>query len=94
MVMKQTVKPKKLKRRREKLRWGFQKLQMGAEDFQNKMSEQIRDTKDNNMSIQGSWKIFRTAVLEIAKAEVTYKTATAARKPWVTDDMIRKLDEK
>ena len=58
------------------------------------MNEKIRDTKQDDSGIEGRWKMLKKAVLEAAKTEVSYKMGTEARKPWVTDEMIRKMDER
>jgi len=94
VVMKQTVKLKKLKRRRKKLQWNLQKLEAKVESFQNKVNEKIRDNNQSDVSIEGKWKILKNAVLEVAKNEVGYRTGSEARKPWVTHEMIRKMDER
>ena len=38
--------------------------------------------------------MLKKAVLEAAKTKVGYNMGTEARKPWVTDEMIRKMDER
>ena len=58
------------------------------------MNEKIRDTKQDDVSIEGRWIMLKNAVLEAVKTEVGYKMGTEARKPWVTDEMIRKMDER
>ena len=68
---------------------GPTKLEIRAESFQNNVSEKIRETKKDNVNIDSSWKIFKRAVLKAAKIEVGYKMGAVARKPWVTDDMIK-----
>ena len=88
--MKHSVKLKKLKRGRKKIQWDLQKLEEKVESFQNKVNETIRDNKQDDVSIEGRWKMLRKAVLEAAKTEVGYKMGTEARKPSVTDKMIKK----
>ena len=92
--MKQSVKLKMLKRRRKKLQWDLQKLEAKVESFQNKVNEKIRETKQDDVGIEGRWRMLKNGVLEAAKTEVGYKMGTEARKPWVTDEMIRKMDER
>jgi len=58
------------------------------------VNEKIRDNNQSDVSIEGKWKILKNAVLEVAKTEVGYRTGSEARKPWVTDEMIRKMDER
>ena len=36
----------------------------------------------------------KQAVLESAKSEIGYKEGVTAKKPWVTEEMIRKMDER
>ena len=76
VVMKQSVKLNKLKTRRKKLQWDLHKLEAKAESFQSKVNEKIRDTKQNDVSIEGRWKMLEKAVLEAAKTEGGYKMAT------------------
>ena len=53
-----------------------------------------RDNNQNDVSIEGKWKILKKVVLEAAKTEVGYRTGSEARKPWVTDEMIKKMDKR
>ena len=94
VVMKQTVKLKKLKRRRKKLQWSLQKLEAKVESFQNKMNNKIRGNNHNDVSIESKWKILKKAVLEDANTAVGYRTGTKARKPWVTDEVLRTMSER
>ena len=73
---------------------GPQKLEVKVESFQNKVNEKVRDTKQDDLFIEGRWKMLKKAVLEAAKTEVGYQMGTKARKPWVTDEIIRKMNER
>ena len=75
------------------LQWDLQKLDTKVESFQHKVNEKIGDTMQDDVSIEGRWKMLKNAVLEAANTEVGYKMGTEARKPWATDEMIRKMDE-
>ena len=94
VVMKHSGKLKKRRRKRKKLQWNLQKLEAKVESFQSKVDEKIRDTKQDDVSIEGRWGMLKNAVLEAGKTEVGYIMGTEARKPWVTDEMIRKMDER
>ena len=58
------------------------------------MNDKIRDNNQNDVSIEDTWKILKKAVLEAAKTAVGYRTGTEARKPWIIDEMIRKIGER
>ena len=41
-----------------------------------------------------AWKTLKQAALESAKSEIGYKEGVTAKKPWVTEEMIRTMDER
>ena len=73
--MKQSVKLKKLNRRREKLQWDLQKLEAKVESFQKKVKEKIRDTKQDVVSIQDRWKMLKNLFLRLQKLKLAKKWA-------------------
>lgn len=59
----------------------------------NEVKRSRRIIKEEN-SIECHWNILEEAVLESAKTETGYKKGIAANKLWVSDEMIRKVDER
>ena len=85
---------KKIGKRRKILKWNLENMEKRAESFQNKVIEKINENKREEDDIEGDWKTLKQAVLESAKSEIGYKEGVTAKKPWVTEEMIRKMDER
>ena len=94
MVMRQVVTLKKIGKRRKILKWNLENMEKRAEIFQNKVIEKIKENKREEDDIEEDWKTLKQAVLESAKSEIGYKEGVTAKKPWVTEEMIRKMDER
>ena len=94
IVMSQVVTLKKIGKRRKILKWNLENMEKRAESFQNKVIEKIKENKREEDDIEGDWKTLKQAVLESAKSEIGYKEGVTAKKPWVTEEMIRKMDER
>ena len=69
-------------------------MEKRAESFENKVIENIKENKREEDDIVGDWKTLKQAVLESAKSEIGYKEGVTAKKLWVTEEMIRKMDER
>ena len=66
---------------KKKKKWDLQKLETRAESCQNKVNENIMNTKEDDESIESSYNILKKAGLEAAKTAIGCTTGTAERKP-------------
>jgi hypothetical protein len=96
VLAKVQIKLKKIKRTMQRKKWMLQGLEKKAKSFQDKMSEwaKTQDRMNNSRNINEDWKEFSTAVIENAEAIIGYRGAKRAKKPWITEEMIRKMDDR
>ena len=94
VVLSQVVTLKKLGKRRKRLKWALENLDKGMESFQDKVCEKIKSNKREDDDIEGNWRTVKEAVLESAKSEIGYKKGITAKKPWVSEEMIKKMGER
>ena len=93
IVVSQVITLKKIGKRRKILKWNLENMEKRAESFRNKIIEKIKENKREEDDIEGDWKTLKQAVLESTKSEIGSKEGVTAKKPWVTEEMIRKMDE-
>jgi endonuclease/exonuclease/phosphatase family metal-dependent hydrolase len=89
------LKLKKIQRGRRKKRWCMENLESKKIKFQlavRKNLEKDQHQKDENAN--HTWIRLREAIAGGAKEAVGYQNARTAKKPWVTDKMLQKMDKR
>ena len=90
MQMKVTL--KKLRRARKKQKWNIEKLKLNNIPFQRSVEEKIKTLSGRD--INQKWIDMKEAILISAQEQLGYEKQTIIRKPWVTKEMISKMDER
>ena len=84
-----------VKRGRRIKKWKLEGIKEKAVNFQTETLKELtkcNSTKDS--SVEEDWKQFREAVKRSAEATIGYQTAKIAKKPWVSEKMIEKMEER
>src|SRR5437870_11599717 len=70
-------------------------LDKQKENFQEKVErELIRQENDGLLKIEEDWRKLKKAIIIGAKEVYGYQTARTAKKPWITNEMLDKTDER
>ena len=65
------------------------------EDFGNAMGEKQEDVSENrDKEVDKKWVRLKSVIVESAKEAVGFKENVKAKKPWVSENMIKKMDER
>ena len=63
--------------------------------FQEGLREELTKRSDGQRtSVEEEWKEFRDAVKQSAEVTIGYQTTRKAKKPWISEKMIIKMDER
>ena len=52
------------------------------------------NSKANKADVEEQWKILRNIVVKSAETAVGYAKRSEAKKPWITDQMLEKMEER
>ena len=77
-------------------KWDRAKLTTVAnrEAFQGEIEEKLKDKVGSMVNVEDRWQVLKEVVIASAEKNVGYQNAQTARKPWVTDAMISKMEER
>lgn len=95
VVMKVQLQLKQIKKPLKQLQWNLTALKGAAKE---KFSDGVRTRLQNADRSEGRanaiWKKLKEAVLKSAEENIALEKRRAAKKPWVTEEMICKMDER
>ena len=95
VAMKATIKLKFLRQRKEiHPRWDLEQIKQKKQIFAESVEEDLKTNSQHDQSINGSWNVLKDAILVNARKDLGFKNNNHARKPWVTTEMIAKMDER
>jgi hypothetical protein len=94
-MAKINLKLKKIPRSRKIQRWCLDDLESKKRRFQEVLEEEA--TKHNEVgdgSVENQWVNLRDGIKNEAKKIFGFQKAKRAKKPWITDKMMKKMDER
>lgn len=96
VMAKVQVALKKVKRAGHRKKWMLEGIEKRAEAFQKEMTEWVKTLVERNGSkgVNEEWKEFSGAVVDKAEKTIGYQSTKRAKKPWVTQAMLKKMDER
>jgi hypothetical protein len=83
---------KNLKRKKNKKRWNRDKLKSCGVEFTEAVESRIKYELQG--TVDQKWQTLKTMVVTQAKAVIGYSKGQQAKKPWVTEEMLKKMDER
>src|ERR1700761_6626590 len=86
MTLKDIRKAKRMKR------WNMEQLKKREKEFQQRVESKI--VLDKGRAVESSWISFKTVVTEAAKEVIGHQKGKRIKKPWVTPEMIKKMEER
>ena len=93
VIMTAKVKLKKLKKGKKIMRWNLDMLNINYKGFQERVEEHIV-TGGEGVDIEGKWQELKKTVLQSAESEIGYHKRVQIKKPWVTEEMLKKMDKR
>jgi hypothetical protein len=94
--MKVRIKFKKIIRQKGKKKWDRAKLKkdLNRGAYQKEIEDKLKDRDRSSKNVEERWQVLKEAVIESAEKNVGHQNIQTARKPWVTDAMISKMEER
>ena len=86
---------KRIRKTRRRKKWNLDKLSERKMEFANAVNISMQNVVDHNPD-DGlmQWEILKHAVKEAAEKEIGYQMKARAKKPWVSGEMIDKMDQR
>jgi ribosomal protein L20A (L18A) len=83
---------KNVKRKKIMKRWDRQRLKSRQVEFGEAVDKKLKSATSG--SAEQKWQALKNAVLTQAKRVVGYKKGRQLKKPWVTEEMLKKMEER
>ncbi|CAF4403007.1 unnamed protein product [Didymodactylos carnosus] len=93
VMMKVRVKSKVLKKVSVRRKWNLEQSKLDSGGFRNEIECRMEKMKGQK-SINESWNYMKESIIESAKVTIGYDPRTRIKKPWITDEMIGKMEER
>ena len=95
VMAKIQLKLKKLRRKKKVKKWCLKDLESKKGLFHQKLRQELaKVSKDKGDNSEREWVRLREAIKSGAKTAFGFHKASKAKKPWVTDKMMEKMDER
>ena len=94
VLIEMDIKMKKLRKREMQKKWDIEKLKANAHQYAKEVNIQLQHFTDKCLTVEEHWKAIKAAVIKSAEISVGYKSQKRAKKPWVSVDMLDKMDER
>ena len=92
VALRMAIKLKKIGKVRKRVKWDLDNLRLKAREFGECVDREIQteDTED----VEGSWEKLKLVVNKAAKKVVGFQRRTSVKKPWITREMLNKIEER
>lgn len=87
------LKIRKVRRPTQPKIWNLHQLEEKSGEFTQSLETKIRE-EQNGATIEENWKSLKSAIVKTAEEILGYKERRAPRKPWITEEILKKLEER
>jgi len=95
VAMKVKLKLKRIKKPTRRLKWKLDALKgPQKEEFSDRVKTHLQNMNRNTMEVNTIWTTLKNAMKESAEETIGHECRRRAKKPWVTEEMLRKMDER
>lgn len=84
---------KKIRKHKRRLKWDMEKAIEHKDAFRDNVESQL-STERVVLSANEKWIRLRDVIIEGAKKEIGYEKKKKIKKPWITEQMLKKMDER
>lgn len=92
VAMKTKIRFRRAKVKKAQKKWNLRKLAKLEKEFNKEVEVGLHQV--NSAALEGRWQRLRDSMISSAKKIIGYEEKTRAKKPWVTDEVIRKIAER
>ena len=94
VMMKIHIRLKKVIGKKQTLKWDTDKIKSVRKAFENEIEQEIRNNMRRTRGVEEKWKTVKEIVVKGAEKHIGYKKRKPTKKPWITDKMRKKMDER
>jgi exonuclease III len=95
VVMKFSTRLKRVEKSKGRKRWNMANLRSKEEELSMEIETRMERGKVGEATgVRRRWKLVKEAIVESAEKVIGRQTVKRIRKPWITDDMIKLMDER
>jgi len=92
VAMRVQVRLKRIKKGKRQRKWDVDKLRTNEDAFRKSVEESVKC--EPGATVQERWKRLKETVVESAVTHIGYKSGRVAKKPWITSEMMNKMEER
>ena len=92
VAMRMAMRLKVMRKGRKRLKWDMVNLKKSEKEFSEYVEQRIQ--KGEYDDIEGSWNNLKSLVAQAGKNVAGYQKWAYAKKPWVTKEMMDKMEER
>ncbi|XP_063602919.1 uncharacterized protein LOC134778914 [Penaeus indicus] len=94
VLMKVRLKLKKMDKAKPILKWDREKLKNNTKEYALATNTELTDNIQTNFGVESRWNRLKSEMTKGAESTVGKVKRKRAKKPWVTDGMLEKMDER
>ena len=94
VMMEMDLRLKRIMKIQAKKKWDVERLKINAQQYREDALHMLEQRSVEGLTVEEHWKIIKEAVTTSAKTHAGYTLRRKAKKPWVTDLMLNKMDER
>ena len=94
VMMKVMVKLKRVGKATVRRQWNLEKLKFRQKDLEREVDEKVKLWDSDSLSVEEHWSVLKETVIKSAEKEIGYTKKKRAKKPWVTEEMLEKMDKR
>src|SRR6476661_4071843 len=88
------IRLKKIRKNNKKLKWVMEKAIERENAFRDNVEEQLAKEGIVEINTNEKWIRLRDVIINGAKKEIGYEKKRKIKKPWITEEMLKKMDER
>ncbi len=92
VMMKTKIRMKKIKRRKPRKKWNLSILAQQKDRFSAEVDQKLSEHSEG--TINEKWLELKASLIDSAKRTIGFKSKREPKKPWITEDMIKKMKER
>ena len=90
--MRTSVELKRMKKVKSKRKWNTECLGVRGREFREQLEREVR--RGGNKSVEERWNELKHTINKCAESTIGFRKRSAAKKPWVTEEMLCRMDER
>ena len=92
VTMKTQLRLKKIKKAEVQRKWNIERLRMKGREYREQVESEV--SSGEGKSVEERWRAFKCTINKCAESVIGYRKRSVTKKPWVTEEMLQKMDKR